>query len=327
MVVPGGLSMETLLYGIVAGFVLLLLLFVGIPLVLLFRYVRIGNESRILARRLRLSRTVVVGVSIVVVGWFGLLHTLGSIPDTDWFYVGVISFVLGVFSLSVAVANANWYRAMDIPVSETGYVHEGPVQIAGEARPVDDPLIGPISNEPCLAYAVTVREQRWVPTKHGSSHANVPIALDSDVTTFTVDDGTGPVLVDPAAADVRPTRPSVTVTRDVTVDVDGDESPPDHVHDAFDDLDIGPSTNDRTYRETHIQPGETVHVVGSCQSAAYGYERNRVIAEAGDAPAFVATSGDAETVSTSVRRFVRGSVGLGCTLVGIGAIVTLWLAL
>ncbi|WP_226005289.1 hypothetical protein [Natrinema salinisoli] len=325
MVVPDVPPTEVLaLYSFVA---VVLVLLVGVPTAFLFRYVRLGTECRRLARRLRLEWPLLFGALLVVGAWFGLLRALGSIPDTDWFLVGSAVFILGVFSLSVAVANADWYRATNLPVSETGFVREGPVQVSGEASPVDAPLTGPVSDEPCLAYAVTVQERRWLPNNHGSSRTEVPIALDSDATTFTVDDGTGPVLVDPAAADVRPTRPSAIVDRDVTVAVDGDESPPDHVSDSFDDLDIGQSTNDRRYREDHIQPGDTVHVVGSCRSVAHGYDRNRVITEAGDAPAFVTTSGDAETVSGSVHRLVRGSAGIGCTLAASGAILTLWLTL
>lgn len=325
MVVPDLPSTELLVvYGFVAVF---LVLFVGVPMGFLFRYVRLGNECRLLARRVGLDRLVFSGAVLVIVGWFGLLHRLGSIPDTDRFVVASTVFVLGVLSLSVAVANADWYRAMGLPVSETGFVQEGPVRISGEASPVDDPLIGPWSDKPCLAYAVTVQERRWLPNSRSTSSTQVPIALDSDTTVFTVDDGTGPVLVDPAAADVRPARPSPTVARDMAVDVDGDESPPEHVTDSFDDLDIRPSTNDRSYREIHIQPGDTVHVVGSCRSVAHGYDRNRVITEAGDAPAFVATCGDAETVSGSVRRLVRGSAGIGCTLAASGALLSLWLTL
>jgi hypothetical protein len=324
MLVPDLPSTEMMVvYGFAAVF---LFLFVGVPTVFLFRYVRLGNQCRSLARRLRLEWPVLFGALFVIVGWFWLLRMLGSIPDTDWFLIGSTVFVLGVVSLSIAVANADWYRAITLPVSETGYVREGPVQVAGEARPVDAPLIGPVSDEPCLAYAVTVKERRWLPNSHGSSSTQAPIAIDSDATRFVVDDGTGPVLVDPAAADVRPARLS-TVARDVTLDVDGDESPPKHVRETFDDLGIGPSGNDRRYREDHIQPGETVHVVGSCRSVAHGYERNRVITEAGDAPAFVVASGDTEAVSASVRRSVRGAAGIGCALAVSGAMLTLWLAL
>ncbi|MDF9745752.1 hypothetical protein [Natrinema salsiterrestre] len=325
MVVPDVPSIGVLaLYGIAGAF---LLLVVGVPTAFLFRYIRLGTECRLLARRLRLEWPVFLGAVLVVGAWFGLLREFGSIPDTDWFLAGSAVFVLGVFSLSVAVANADWYRATDLPVSETGFVREGPVQISGEARPVDAPLTGPISDGPCLAYAVTVKDRRWLPNSHGSSRTQVPIAIDSDATRFTVDDGTGPVLVDPATADVRPAGPSPTVDRDVSVAVDGEESPPDHVSDSFDDLEIGPSTNDRRYREDHIQPGDAVHVVGSCRSVAHGYDRNRVITEAGDAPAFAATGGDAETVSGSVRRLVRGSAGIGCAFAASGAILTLWLSL
>lgn len=311
-----------LLYGIVAGF---LLLSVGVPSVLLFRYVRLGTECRLLARRLRLDRPVLVGALLVAVGWFGLLRTFGSIPDSDRFVAGSALFVFGVYSLSVAVANADWYRATALPVSETGFVREGPVQLSGEARPVDEPLLGPFSDEPCLAYEATVRERRWLPNR-GSSTVRATIATDSAATRFTVDDGTGPVLVDPAAADVRPARLS-PLARDVTVDVDGDESPPERVRDAVDDLGVGSSANDRSYREVRIRPGETVHVVGSCRSVAHGYARNRVVTEAGDAPAFVVTIGDAETVSASVRRLVRASAGIGCALAGFGAVLTAWMAL
>lgn len=319
MAVPTGSAGEALFLDVIV--VAFLALFVGVPAVILARYFRLTAELRILARRTRLDRTVVLGAVIVVVGWHALLRLRGPYPDTDLFVAGSAIFVFGVFLLSIAGSNADWYRATDVPISETGFVHEGPVQVTGEAQPVDDPLVGLFSGEPCLAYTVSVQERRW-----GSrTSMSVPIATDVAATRFTVDDGSGEVLVDPSAADVLPVHPSAIFARDVTLHVAGEDSPPDAVRESFDDLGIGPSATDRTYREAHIQPGDEVYVVGSVQSVGYGYESNRVVADAGDAPAFVVTVD--EDVRSSVRGLVRSNAAYGSVLAGVGAIAMVWLVL
>ncbi|MCW8171991.1 hypothetical protein D8S78_01855 [Natrialba swarupiae] len=82
-------------------------------------------------------------------------------------------------------------------VGSSGFIHDGPVRVTGDVRPVDDALVGPFSDEPCLAYAASVQERRWIPNSRSSSSTMVPVAVDSDATQFYVDDGSGELLVDP----------------------------------------------------------------------------------------------------------------------------------
>lgn len=319
MSLPNVPSAETaIVYGFVVTFVLVA---VVVPTVLLSRYLGLTNELRIFARRTRIDRSTAVVATLATAAWFAAVRSFGPFPDGDWFAAGAASFLAGVVALSVAAGNYDWYRSTDVPVQETGFVHEGPIQVSGEARPVDEPLDGPFSEEPCLAYAISVQERRWM------SSGQRPIAVDAAATRFYVDDGSGGLLVDPAEADVLVARPTDLLGRDVTLRVDGDESPPAHVRSSFDELGIRPSSNDRTYREAHLQPGDEVYVVGSCRSVGYGYDANRVVADASDVPAFVVTSGDVDDVSSSVRRLVRRSAAVGATLALVGVLSTSWLAL
>ncbi len=314
-------ALTLVVYALFAGIVLVT---VVVPFLLLSAYYGLGRELRLLAWRTRLDRwtaLLAVGVAGAV---FGGLRSLGPYPDGGWFVVGAAVFVLGVFLLSVAVANYDWYRALDVPTDETGFVHDGPVQVAGGARPVGEPLIGPFSGEPCVAYAASVVESRW--STRGSISA--PIALETDATRFYVDDGSGGLLVDPEDADVLCSPPgSGVLVRDVTTTVGSDERPPEHVRSTLDDLEIDAASSERTYRESHVQPGDEVYVVGSCELVGHGYEANRVVTSAGDATAFVVTAGSLERVTASVRDFVVHSAALGFLLAGSGGFLMGWLLL
>ncbi|MWV38360.1 GIDE domain-containing protein [Natrialba sp. INN-245] len=310
------------IYAFVTAF---LLVFVGIPLLVCLYYVRVGNELRIVSRRTRVGPGAGFAACILVVAVFAPLRVLGPFPDSVWFWLAAASFVAGVGLLTIAASNADWYRALGIESDRAGFVHDGPVRVTGDVRPVDDALVGPFSDEPCLAYAVSVQERRWIPNSRGSNTTMVPMAVDADATQFYVDDGSGELLVDPEAADVLPADPADVFARDVTIEVEDDECPPDHVVERFDDLEIGPTSRERSYREAHIQPGDEVTVVGHCESVGHGYASNRVVADAGESPTFVVATGSLEDVRSSVDMLVRWNAIAGSGLAGVGLFAMVWL--
>ncbi|MCW8171990.1 hypothetical protein D8S78_01850 [Natrialba swarupiae] len=113
----------------------------------------------------------------------------------------------------------------------------------------------------------------------------------------------------------------------MTIEVEGDERPPAHVVERVDELGIGSTSRDRSYREAHIQPGDEVTVVGHCESVGHGYASNRVVADAGESPAFVVATGSLEDVRSSVDMLVRWNAMAGSGLTAVGLLAMVWLGL
>ena len=311
---------ELALYGFVFGF---LALVVGVPLVLLLRYYRFGTGLRLLGRRTGVDRwtavpAVVVTLAVVAAfGWYGA-------ADGPFFEYGAAAFLLGGLLATTAVANYDWFRAVrDLPRRATGDHLDGPVQVTGEARPLEGTLTGPVSNDPCLAYEVSVRERRGIPAGSGSraglGRGTATVATDADAVPFVVDDGSGGVAVDPDAVTVRPTD-GRSHAADASVSVDGGDLPPPHVQRTAGELGIGESSRAREYRENSVRPGETVHVVGSVDPLDGDVAGYRVVSDGPDAPCAVAAAGDRDSVRTAVRNRVRYAGALGVSLLAAGGL-------
>lgn len=203
------------------------------------------------------------------------------------------------------------------------------VEFGGTAREGDETRTGPLTGEPCLAYAVESRsrdpeaptdEVDW--TLEGRASAGVP---------FDVADGVDRVAVDPANAVL-----SLAGWEAGETDWTDHADLSDEARDRLASIGVGDveaDTDDRRqFRERRLEPGADVHVYGgTVRNAASG---NGPVTVAGD-DWFEIAAGDAIGREPSVfaDRHRSGSLyvifggllavpGIGLTLAGIVGLVT-----
>lgn len=146
----------------------------------------------------------------------------------------------------------------------------GRIELEGTAHPTTGTLEGPFTGEECLVCDYKVQEYR----SSGKSSSWQTVDDDTIAVPFLVDDGTGTVLVEPAA--VR-----TNLSRAERIQVEGGETPPARIRRFIEgnpdidsentslDLKVIELTtgNKRRYIERRLDPGEPVHVLGH---ASYG---------------------------------------------------------
>jgi len=129
-------------------------------------------------------------------------------------------------------------------------------RVVGQARPLANTLLGPLTGRPCVYYIATVEEQR----SNGRSSYWKTIITESEGVPFVLEDSTGRAIIDPSNAEVA-------------LDFDG-KSSSGTFHDAnevqeafltkYDKKSSGWVFNKSLrYREAMIEIGETVAVLGS----------------------------------------------------------------
>lgn len=193
----------------------------------------------------------------------------------------------------------------DTPTSKVRSLAVGVAEVKGEAEPVGEPLVSPLTHREACMYSLHV--ERHDPDDEGSDWDTV-LRL-SDQVPFRVDDGTGKARVEPQGADLE-----IEVEAEVRVD-DGEEppaalgewaeaegmvdaaDPPDRegaggwLEDRVDSLSAGRAeahlvrsdARDRRYRERVLGVGESAYVFGGARrredADAAENERNLVLRE------------------------------------------------
>ncbi|MFB6106326.1 MAG: hypothetical protein ABEJ70_05070 [Halobacteriaceae archaeon] len=107
----------------------------------------VGNVNHNWKRYLALWLLLVLGIYLGT--GYGLMRTF---------------FVMAGVTLALAGVRSLWWSVTarsveEVTVGSLGGRREA-VELAGRARPVDDPLVAPLSGTECLAYTVEVTEYR-----------------------------------------------------------------------------------------------------------------------------------------------------------------------
>lgn len=161
---------------------------------------------------------------------------------------------VGAFALSVGLGNLRRYRRVRT-IDDVIDATDGHVTVTGTAEPgPDGETVAPLSGEPCLAWAVRVRErhgigQRGIRGLTRTDHGGVP---------FTVRDGTGGVRVDPAALELRGWS---VPPRSGDYRVEAHDGHPERVATYRDERDLGDG-DERIYEERRLTADETVTATG-----------------------------------------------------------------
>ncbi|AEH36760.1 GIDE domain-containing protein [Halopiger xanaduensis] len=263
------------------------------------------------------------------------------VPPLDPFALGLLALAVAVSMVALGYGIAELRLAVLVFRSQPDSVLEtpggGPVELRGTAEPAGGVLRAPFTEAPCLAYEYVVEEER--DSKNGRHWAT--IASGDEYVPFRLDDGSGSVLIEPPGADFR-------LATDDRIEVDGGTEPPAPIARFIDRTEAVDSENtsidlhvfelrtgrDRRFVERRLEPGETVHVLGT---ARYDPSPSRA---AGDVNAAVGIDeralsasrwlrlrhrlfGHPFVISDSSERWLgvrAGAVGLAATLVGVAAL-------
>lgn len=156
-----------------------------------------------LRRKMGVSSPAMAVLVAAGVGGPILAALAGTLPPWG---AGRLSFVLavvlyGIGVVFVGIATGMWSRFRFVRAAspdETGSTLDpgDVVRLEGETTPAGDILRAPATGDRCLAYTCTTERARWMFPRRVWATVDV----DRGATTFTLDDGSGPVTVDPADA-------------------------------------------------------------------------------------------------------------------------------
>lgn len=174
--------------------------------------------------------------------------------------IALLALFGGAFALAVGIGNLPRYRRVrrtDAAIDATD--RAGRVTVSGTAETADGEERAPLSGEPCLAWALRVREHR------GLSHRGHPGVVHEahGGEPFVVRDATGRVRVDPEALPLEGWS--------LAVGPDGDggwrasEDLPERVTSYRDEHDLGPDPDHRIYEERRLAAGDDVTASGTVE--------------------------------------------------------------
>jgi hypothetical protein len=226
----------------------------------------------------------------------------------------------GLFGLAVAASAAGERRRLG-PERQvaTGAADAGRAVVSGTVDPPADPTPAPFTGDPAVCWRVQVLERTNDPDRRSSeiSAPSVGIEPGWDVEAteehrcrFAVDDGSGPLAVDPGEATLR-----LDARRETRVEFPGD--PPDRILDWVASTPaVGLAAEDRRYAEFALEAGEAVTVAGRVEERAEGVVLG--------GPDTLVVAGDPDGRRAELRRRVRRAGGLGAVATVAGYAGLLW---
>jgi len=211
-----------------------------------------------------------------------------GLPDGRWVGIGyaVVAVVTGVWLIRLGVRR--WRQRQWIhntPTENARSVSIGPSELEGVARPGDEgPFPAPFSRNRCVVAEYEIEQYEEDDDDDGGSWQT--IEEDTLHVPFTVDDGTGEVLVRPhdeATYDLDPED-------ETEVYVDSSDRGPEPIrefvrnHESLDfPSDSSGKENDRKYRQNLVLADESVYVFGTVQERdgveRAGSEADRLVVE------------------------------------------------
>jgi len=168
--------------------------------------------------------------------------------------------LFGLLGLGAAYGFARrWRRFHPDNDTPTGAVGGGPVACTGTAI-ADEGGTAPVTGREavCWEWSVEVLDPDGV-SEVGQRERYRVVDGGSDGIVFTVDDGTGPIRIDPTGGTVNPTA-------ERSVALDAGESPPERFTNPAPDVERQHADKAREYTESVIAPGDTVAVSGTARA-------------------------------------------------------------
>ena len=241
------------LVAILATYILLPSLVIGYVFA---RYTNLFARLRLLVGPLGVDRRAALGPTLaflVAFAWFSVADLIPEEgePGSDAVVGALLAFGLGLFGVALALGNLGRYRRL-----RRGDAVTGVASVDG------DTARAPLSDEPCLAWAVRIREHSGL-FRRGAAP---PVHRESGGTTFVVETATERVRVDPTGTTLDVW--SIGATGDPDYAARGrSDAVPDRVTAFAADRELGEPDRSRVSEEVRIEAGDTVTVVGGADGA------------------------------------------------------------
>ncbi len=224
------------------------------------------------------------------------------------------------------VSSRRAWAAIDTPTIATGNVVIGRVEVTGKARPgpAGTLVVSPTTAETCVWWSVEVEEE----TGSGKNKSWKTRHTAASESAITVDDGTGPIVVDFKGSSIS--SPETNVTK-------GDDAPPSLTADALDAIARGKPflpqavNDDRGFfdrlvtgwdtttpitmltgnwriTETYVPEGSEMYVLGST-----AFDENRhaaVFVQAKDRPLYVYSGTESQLTKNSRRIMIVSALAM-----------------
>jgi hypothetical protein len=191
----------------------------------------------------------------------------------------------------------------DTPTSDIAAMASGDVEVIGEARQLDGTLNAPLSGEDCLAYEYTVEQY-----ESGDQGSREIVDSGSSDAVFAVDDGTDVAAIKPDGADL-------VVDWDVVEPGEGEGGPrsqsgnePSAAREIAGAL---AGSEQRTYKEKLIRPGEDIYVFGEASTHA---EQGVKLIEEGDNPVYLISNKPEDEIAESFSTWYKLKLPTGLIL-------------
>lgn len=308
---------ELFAYGIVA---VVLLPVVAIAIALAY-YLGLWRSVKQAGRSMGVRWWDAVGPFVLVAGVLLVAGLAGTIPgegDPGYlqFIFASVFATLGAIGATLALGNYDEHRQLTGALDSAGTVDTGPTALSGEATVDGQALRAPLSQEPAMLHRFRITERRGL----GHRSASVERHYEQSETPFTLDDGTGAVVVDPTDAAVR--FDGDATSHDAVLSLPADDETEQAVVDRISDrTDVAPD-DDQYYRESRIEPGSDVTVLGT---VARDPEARHPVVGDGDRR-LVVFEGDIDAARERVGSRVKWGIGLAVVGLPVGVVGTFLVA-
>ncbi|MFB6207401.1 MAG: GIDE domain-containing protein [Haloglomus sp.] len=280
-----------------------------------------------LRSRTGVSRGVAGGIVLALLALVGSLGAVGRFPTTEASVEAALlpSLLVGVglFGVAAGVANARtWIRFRRRGDTPTGDVPAGPVGVTGQIER-DDPPSAPFFGGGAVAWEWSVEAKNRHGTDYEGRRAWSRARTGQGGVPFRLDDGSGPLVVDPTDA-----RLDISET---TTEEREPGDPPGRAAEVA-DLDLGGERF--RFNEQALAPGETVTVLGVARAVetneyrdadpdgtdafAAAHDADVVLDGSAEGPFVISDRSRAGTLRRyATRAWLGGLVGAGATLLGV----------
>jgi len=198
------------------------------------------------------------------------MEYFAQMPDGKYWMWVAFSIAGAVAGFYFAFRNLSRARIIeDTPTAKVRSAHQGYVELAGEAQPLDNaPLLSPLTKSDCCWY-------RYIIERHCGKNNWNTLEKESSDTPFILRDETGDCIIDPEGAEISPTDRSVWYGRTRHPE---NRNPPRKRLDAGNGLNINASIVRGNYRytEERIYTSDSLYAIGLFKSLDdMDHQRNR----------------------------------------------------
>lgn len=252
--------------GVIEGIAAVVLLVVLVPVValtaVLARYLGLWANLQYSGRAMGVRWWDAVGPLTLAGGILTLVWLLGTVPDEGQsgrtpFMFSAALVLLGAIGATMVVGNLDEYRQLRPGAATAAGADTGPTLLTGTMDVHSEQLQAPVSGDPAVWYSLRITEPRGL----GYRKAHAELHYERSDTAFTLDDGTGSVVVNPTDGAVRFGKRETSPDTRRTLPVD-DSDEQETLESIAERAEVTPEDGMR-FDELRLEPGAAVTVLGT----------------------------------------------------------------